>query len=531
MRVETLALAASVYFVLLCNAPFWSAILGDRNPGLPSTLVLALALGTTLVAVHFALFGAVLTRWTVKPLLTLLFLCTATATWFMEHYRIYLDPTMLRNVLATDVREAADLVAWSALPHIVIYGLLPVALLAWVKIRRDPLPRALAWRAGALLLALVAGAGAAMIAYGDVAGPVRNHKEIRYLVTPANYLYSLARAAAGTASHAAATRAPVGEDARLGAGWAGRGKPALLVLVVGETARAANWGLSGYARQTTPELAAEDVINFASVTSCGTNTEVSLPCMFSPIGRRNYDEARIRSSESLLDVAARAGFKVVWIDNQSGCKGVCAGIGETRPDPDSADCRDGECFDGALIDTLEKTVADNSGNLLVVLHQMGNHGPAYSKRYPETFNRFQPACTDADLTRCPREAVVNAYDNAIAYTDHVLARTVRFLRRHKAHDSAFLYVSDHGESLGESGLYLHGIPFAIAPKYQTQVPMVMWLSPGYVRNFGVNDACLAARAAEPVTHDHLFHSVLGLLEVDTQARDASLDFISSCRRA
>lgn len=365
----------------------------------------------------------------------------------------------------------------------------------------------------------------------DLAPLMRNNKELRYLATPGNYLYSLARATTTSAHASLGPRTPIGTDVVRGAGWAGRQKPVVMVMVLGETARAANWGLSGYTRQTTPELAAEGVINFASVTSCGTNTETSVPCIFSPWGRRQYDEARIRGSESLLDIVARAGFRVVWIDNQSGCKGVCAGVESLRPDPavSAAHCRDGECQDGALVDTMEKVIAETPGNLLIVLHQMGNHGPAYFKRYPSATKHYEPACEDSDLAHCTREAIVNAYDNALRYTDQVLARTVRFLRQHDAHDVAMLYVSDHGESLGENGLFLHGIPYAIAPDVQTRVPMVMWLSPGFRRDFAVNPSCIAARSQQPASHDNLFHSLLGILDLKTDAYVAQMDLSAPCR--
>jgi lipid A ethanolaminephosphotransferase len=192
---------------------------------------------------------------------------------------------------------------------------------------------------------------------------------------------------------------------------------------------------------------------------------------------------------------------------------------------------DGErCFDEAMVKTLEKTVAATPGNLLVVMHQMGNHGPAYYKRYPDAFKHYTPACEDSDLAHCAQETIVNAYDNAIRYTDHVLASTVRYLRDEKTHDTAMIYVSDHGESLGENGLYLHGLPYAIAPEVQTKVPMVMWLSPGYASSFTLSNSCIAERAKSPVEHDHLFHTMLGMLDVNTSVYETEMDFSAACRR-
>jgi lipid A ethanolaminephosphotransferase len=307
-----------------------------------------------------------------------------------------------------------------------------------------------------------------------------------------------------------------------------------MVLVVGETARAANWGLNGYARQTTPELAQLPVINFPDVTSCGTNTEVSVPCMFAPVGRRDYDAARIRGSESLLHVLARAGVAVLWRDNQSGCKGVCEGLPQeeiVKLDPPGL-CSDGRCLDEALLAGLDERLATAKGTQLLVLHMLGNHGPSYFRRYPPAFERFKPACTKDDLQLCSREEVVNAYDNALLYTDHVLARVIAKLHGAAARvDSALLFVSDHGESLGENNLYLHGMPYAIAPDVQTRVPMVMWLSSGLPADAGLDPDCLRRRAAQPATHDNLFHTILGLLDVKTALYDPAWDLAQACRKA
>jgi lipid A ethanolaminephosphotransferase len=254
--------------------------------------------------------------------------------------------------------------------------------------------------------------------------------------------------------------------------------------------------------------------------------------MFAPVGRRDYDEARIRGSESLLHVLARAGVAVHWRDNQSGCKGVCAGLPADTVSSLNAPglCDGGQCLDEGLLHDLDARLAAAKGSQLWVLHQLGNHGPSYFRRVPPAFARFQPACREDDLARCSREEIVNAYDNALLYTDHVLATLIGKLRAHAdAVDTVLLYVSDHGESLGENGLYLHGVPYAIAPEVQTRVPMVMWLSDGAARSAATDPACLRARAAQPARHDHLFHTLLGLLDVHTALYEPAWDIAAGCR--
>lgn len=532
LRVEALALLASLFFALTGNGKFWNSSLAGHSLTQTGTLTFALGMLVALTALHFILLGLLMNRWTAKPVLGVLIVCTAFVTYYMQTFTIFIDPDMLRNVLQTDVKEARELFSPSLLPHLLLYAALPLGLLWRVRLKHERLRRALPIRLLALVVAAITAAGAVLASYHDLAPLMRNHKEIRYLITPGNYLYSLARVLGSSAGNVHQPRQPVGLDAVQAHSWQQRTKPALLVIVVGETARAANWGLSGYARQTTPELSQLDVVNFAQTTSCGTNTEVSVPCLFSVYGRRHYDEDKIHHSESLLNVLDHAGFKVVWRDNQSGCKGACAGVEEQRLDNAKVPelCDNDSCRDEILLHGLDKLLADNQGNLVLVQHQLGNHGPAYYRRYPPPFRRFLPACETDDIANCSHEAVVNAYDNALLYTDHMLAKTIDLLKQQEGkYDTAMIYLSDHGESLGENGLYLHSIPYAIAPKEQTQVPMVMWFSPGYARDFALDTQCLKQRAAQPASHDNLFHSVLGLLDVKTSVYDASMDVATTCR--
>ena len=534
LRVETLALVASLYFSIACNGLFWRSSFAGRSFAHPETWLFAAGLFIAVTAIHFLLLCLLLNRWTAKPLLALLFVITAFAVYYMNTFTVFLDTSMLRNVLRTDAKEAGELFSIGMLPHLLFFAVLPVLLLSRVRLRTETLRRALPIRLLLFFLAMLVGVGSLLLVFPDLAPLMRNNKEIRYLITPGNYLYSLARVLSADADAATRVREPVGVDAVKAASWQQRKKPALFVIVVGETARAANWGLSGYARQTTPKLAQLDVINFSRLTSCGSNTEVSLPCMFSVYGRRNYDEGKIRNSESLLNVLDRAGMRVIWRDNQSGCKGVCDGVEEQGLGASTISglCEGGRCLDEILLTGLDSLLADNKGNLVLVMHQLGNHGPAYYKRYPPAFKKFEPVCETADLaTRCSPEAVINAYDNALLYTDHTLAQTIDFLKKQdEKYDTAMIYISDHGESLGENGLYLHGVPYSIAPKVQVEVPMVMWFSQGYTRSFGLDTNCLRRRAALPATHDNLFHSVLGLLDVQTVSYDQTLDLAATCRR-
>lgn len=531
--VEQLVVVAALFWTLSANRPFLMAALRGHGPGEPGTWGYALALVAMLAGLHAALLLLLANRWTVKPLLAVLIVASAAASHFMDRFGIHLDPSMLRNVLRTDFAEARELLGWALLAHLALHAGLPLALLWQVRVtqRRSAL-RSASVRAGAIVAAAGTAAVALLLVFQPFSSLMRNNKQLRHLITPANILWSVARVSAADARDAVRLREPIGLDARLAPGAATLRRPRLLVVVVGETARSANWGLNGYARQTTPQLARLPLVNFPDVTSCGTNTEVSVPCMFAPVGRRAYDEDRIRGSESLLHLLARAGVQVHWRDNQSGCKGVCDGLpGDAVAALNPAGlCREGRCPDEALLFDLDRRLGAAHGTQVLVLHMIGNHGPAYFRRYPPAFARFLPACEHDDLERCTREEIVNAYDNALLYTDQVLASLVARLQAHAGSvDAAMLYVSDHGESLGESRLYLHGMPYAIAPTEQTRVPMVMWISDGFARAAGVDDACLRRRAQQPASHDHLFHTVLGMLDVRTALYERDWDLTADCR--
>ena len=526
---EVVLLASSLFWAAACNGPFLRVALKESAP---TGWGFGVALFVGLAALHFALVAPFAHRRVLKPLLALLIVVSAFALYYIRRYGVYLDPTMLRNVLRTDFHEARELLAPALLPHLLGYAVLPLVLLWRVQVQRLPWPRALLRRALALVAAVALLVGAVMAVFQPLASLMRNHKELRYLITPANVLWSLADIGLRDAKSAAGPKRAIGLDARPGARMAARSKPLVVVFVVGETARAANWGLSGYARPTTPELAKLPVINFADVTSCGTNTETSLPCMFAPVGRRDYDESTIRGSEGLLQVLARAGVGVRWRDNQSCCKGVCDGLpAEAVADLNPPGlCADGRCLDEGLLHGLDGWLGGVQGTQLLVLHQLGNHGPSYFRRYPPAFERFTPACRHDDLPKCTQQEIVNAYDNALLYTDHVLAQLIARLDAAVDRvDSALVYVSDHGESLGENNLYLHGVPYAIAPDVQKKVPMVWWLSKGFAAAAGVDEDCLRRRAAQPATHDHLFHSLLALLDVQTTLHEAPWDLTHDCR--
>lgn len=168
--------------------------------------------------------------------------------------------------------------------------------------------------------------------------------------------------------------------------------------------------------------------------------------------------------------------------------------------------------------------------VVLVMHQMGSHGPAYYKRSAPDAKPFLPECKTNALAECGHTELMNVYDNSIVQTDRFLAQTIDWLKaQSKNYDTGMLYVSDHGESLGEYGMFLHGVPYSFAPEAQKHVPMVMWFSAGLDERRKLSRSCMEAGLDTPLTHDNLYHTVLGAMDVTTPTYKPALDALASCR--
>lgn len=526
----TLTLVTSLWLVAMGNFPFWRAV-WEGTGGLRTDNALFL-LTLPLVVLTWVYLLLSLLTWgrATKAMLGTILLISAVVSYFATSYGIVLDHSMIANVMQTHTAEAKELVSWRLLGWLLLFGVLPALIIARVRVVDGPWTRELSVKALGMAAAGACLAIVLLLQYQSYASLLRNHRELRFMLVPHNIVTA---AYGNLRRHFAASIVLeiVGVDATRAAAAAHGDKPMLTVLVVGESARAANFSLNGYSRPTNPELARQDVLSFSDVSACGTSTAVSLPCMFQDVGRAGYKDSLALRREGLLDVLQRTGIAVLWRDNNSGCKGVCDRV----PYESVANlrvpglCRDGECHDEILLHGLQAHVDKLKGDAVIVLHMHGSHGPAYYKRYPPAFEVFTPVCDTIQLDRCPRESIVNSYDNTLRYTDHVLSQAIDLLRNNAPRfDTALLYVSDHGESLGENGLYLHGIPYALAPREQIQIPMLLWLSEGLRERRGIDTSCLEAHQREPLSHDQLFHSVLGLSKVRTAIYRPERDLFRPC---
>ncbi|WP_349970890.1 phosphoethanolamine--lipid A transferase [Pseudomonas caspiana] len=529
LRPEVATLLASAFLLLGFNSTLWQHLVSitDHNA------MLRLAFGIMLFGVFNITLTLLAFRKTFKPLLIALFMISAGVAYFMSRYGVLIDAGMLRNFAETNATEVWDLLSPKLFVYILLLGLLPSFLLWKTPINHRPMPRELISKTLVSIGCAAVIGGVALLNYQGLSSLFRNHHELRLMVVPSNYIGASIGYLREQVVTAQKPFMKVGEDATRDSAWAERPRKSLTVLVVGESARAENFGILGYNRDTTPQMRAEQgVIAFTDVHSCGTETAVSVPCMFSNMGRKNYDASTAKTEEGLLDVLKRAGIDVIWRDNQSGCKGTCDRV--TLQDvsnlKDPGLCANSECRDEILLQELQNFIEHLDKDTVLVLHQMGSHGPEYFKRYPKEFEKFTPVCESNALDKCSRESIVNGYDNTLLYTDHVLASLIDILRRNQASvDTAMIYLSDHGESLGEYNLFLHGTPYMLAPDQQKHVPMMVWFSDSYQRSFALDTGCLQQTRNASLSQDNLFHSMLGLLKVHTHVYDPSLDMFAGCR--
>ncbi|MFJ2491024.1 phosphoethanolamine transferase [Pseudomonas iridis] len=534
VRPEWVTLCASAFFLAGFNFVLWQHLFAITSPDAKG-IAMRVAFG----AMIFAAFNIVLTflafRRVLKPVLMLLFLISAGVAYFMSQYGVLIDAGMLRNFAETNVTEVRDLLSLKLLAYIVFLGVVPSWILWKVPVDYRRWHRELFSKVIVSFASVAVIGGVALANYQGLSSLFRNHHELRLMLVPSNYIGASAAYLREQIASAQQPFVKIGEDAQRDVALQNHPRKSLTVLVVGESARAENFGILGYDRDTTPTLDKEaGLIAFTDVHSCGTETAVSVPCMFSNMGRKNYDASKAKNEEGLLDVLKRAGIDVIWRDNQSGCKDTCNRVTVQNVSnlKDPTLCAKSECRDEILLQGLQGFIDHLDKDTVLVLHQMGSHGPEYFKRYPKEYEHFTPVCESNALNNCSRESIVNGYDNTLVYTDHVLSSLIDVLRSNQDKvDTAMLYLSDHGESLGEYNLFLHGTPYMLAPEQQKHVAMLAWFSDSYQKSYSVDTHCLQMTRDKPLSQDNLFHSMLGLLEVHSSVYQQDLDMFAGCRGA
>lgn len=532
IRVVPLIFFLALYFAFMLN---WRGVIHfyDILYNLQTfDIGFAISLPIFLVAALNFVFIPFSIRYFLKPFFAILILLSSIVSYTMMKYRVLFDQTMIQNIFETNQNEAFSYVSLPILGWVLISGILPSILLFSISIEY---PKSwivgIAKRIASMLASLLVICVIAGLYYQDYVSVGRNNPNLQREIVPANFVNSTIKYVYKRYLAEPIPFTTLGDDATR---TVSKEKPTLMFLVIGETARGKNFSMNGYEKDTNPFTSKIDnVISFRDVRSCGTATAVSIPCMFSNMGRKDYDDNQARNSEGLLDVLQKSGISVYWKENDGGCKGVCDRVPnvEIKPKDNPKFCDKNTCYDEVLLQNLDDEIAHMKGDKLVALHLIGSHGPTYYKRYPDEHRFFKPDCPRSDIENCSNEELVNTYDNTIRYTDFVIAEMIKKLKSYEdRYNTSLLYVSDHGESLGAMGLYLHGTPYKFAPDDQTRVPMQIWMSPGLLADKGIDLECMQQIAqGSRFSHDNLFSSMLGIWDVNTTVYNQDLDIFRQCR--
>lgn len=483
----------------------------------------------------FSLVFGLYVPYFTKPLLAFLCLMSSIVAFSVMTYGTIFDDNMFANIFETNVAESTSYLNARVLGWIFVTGVLPSLWILWQPLKSTTFFRRwlTQWAWG--LLSLIIALGIAFSFYKDYATIGRNNVYLPKMITPTYPIYGLEQYIKHTYFVRPMAFKTIGQDAKQLA--EPKQKPTLFFLVVGETARTYNYQLNGYDKPTNPFTSAiQNLVSFRHVQSCGTSTAISVPCMFSNMTRANYDAELAHHESNVLDMLQQAGIHLLWKDNDGGSKGVANRIPyiSLNGNSDKTLCNGEVCYDMALLKNLKSEITDMPpGNKMVVFHLIGSHGPTYYQRYPKNMAVFAPGCRRSDIENCSKTEITNEYDNTIHYTDYVLSQLIAKLKTYQSHyQVGLLYLSDHGESLGENGLYLHGTPYLFAPKYQTNVPMIAWFGRQFIQNRHLNMTCLQQEALNGhYSQGNLFHSLLGIMNVKTHLYQKKMDIFAQCRNA
>jgi lipid A ethanolaminephosphotransferase len=525
LRPWQLSLLASFFIIAVNNPLLFRGLFNILDMTSLPDLGFLLTLVVLMILVLNTIFLSLGIGRMLKFIIVATVIFSASIGYFVNEMGVVFDQEMFSNVADTirerNLLEARELGSWPFVQHLVLLGIIPSLLLTLVELRPGKPLIEVRDRAVVLMVGILLFSALGMGNYRSVTYLARENRDLRFKITPIFALVSLGKQARDSWT----SELPFKNLAADAHQHKSSQKPTVGIMVVGETARADHFSLNGYSRTTNPALESERGLLFADATACGTSTAYSVPCMFFLRGRDHYTPDTARSESNVLDLLATAGVRTLWVDNNSTCKHVCDRIENVnmRIKPDETVSMDGD-LDGELVRIVESYIEETDKDLLIVLHMMGSHGPAYSKRYPPEFAPFAPSCESLSPTECSTDEVANAYDNTIAYTDFVLHELIGVLKeREDKFDSFLFYASDHGESLGENGVYLHGLPYALAPASQTEIPMIIWLSPELGKNKSIDTGASLVSIADKLSHDNISHTLLGLYDVQSKWYDPNDD--------
>lgn len=282
-----------------------------------------------------------------------------------------------------------------------------------------------------------------------------------------------------------------------------------VVFILGESVRADHLQTNGYHRKTTPLLAKQNnLISFPNAYTPLTYTAISVPQILS--NATLTDDYSI-SKYSLIQVLNKANIQTNWIGNQTPEKSYETFIKQssfnTILDPLHSELSFQKSYDENLLPIFKNVFKPNQ-NQFTVLHMMGSHW-WYETRYPEKFRNFKPVIKSKHVNSNSKEEMINSYDNTILYLDYFINETIKYIEA-KNSNSLIIYLSDHGEILGENNLWLHAQP----EKASENPAMLIWYSEKFKQQNEAIISRLQSHKNRTIPLDFFFHSILELYKID-----------------
>ena len=515
----------SLLFTTIFNIPLYSFIINNN-----ADIVIVLSICLVLFFHYFAIFSLLSVRFVGGALLLLVFICSFIALYYMQFMGGCISYDLMESVFETNKREALELFSIITTILLLFYVAVCVFAINALKFKFERIITSIVVRLISVLLCLVIAGGIIYIKYNTLSIFIKNNNLLAYYINIDNYVGNSYRVIRDKFK-GKIVREVLDEKPAI---KRNNNSKKFIVLLVGETSRAMSYSLNGYKRETNPYLKKYlqegSLINFENATSCGTATVWSVPCMFDYRTRKQFNKKKY--FENVLSLTGKAGVSQIWYENDDGAKMQhqrCEYVAvQERKHPL---CSNNECKDEILIEDLDNEIKKFSGDndRLIIMHMIGSHGPLYYLRYTDKFAKFKPECKKNNTHECSKEELYNAYDNTILYQDWVISQMIERLqkmkqdKKNKDVDITLLFISDHGESLGEHGFYLHAFPYSIAPKEQTHIPFFIWTTDDKLGKTLQEKAKLNKEGNLDVSHDNLFYTLLGLLNVESKVKNDALD--------
>lgn len=498
IKIAHFAILMSVLNFLFFHFPFFKFVFQNIDYKSLNGVFLVISLVVLmLVANAFAFYLFLyISRYLGKFLLVLTFITSSIAVYFINTYSVIIDESMIGNVLNTKYSESSSFFSFKLVLYVLFLGILPSIYITTAKITHVPFRKFLKTVSLTLLFMLV-------IAFANASNWLwidKNSKTLGGLAMPWSYSVNLSlfyiHQNQKNAKETLLPKATIRDNQK-----------SVVVLVIGESARKQNFSLYGYHKNTNPLLSKISNVHHFDATSCATYTTAGVKAI---LEYKNSAEL----TEILPNYLYRNDVEVIWRTTNWGEPPVHIKNYE-KGEALMPKCKGEGCnYDEVLLSGLKEEILTSKKNkILIVLHTSTSHGPSYSKKYPPQFEAFKPVCNSVELGKCSQTELINAYDNTIVYTDYILAKLIGDLKQLNDHHSAMIFVSDHGESLGEKNLYMHGLPLSIAPKEQYEIPFIVWTS----------DNSKRLKPNTTLTQFNVFHSVLNFLSIQSPIYDEKMN--------